>query len=211
MMQVTEIFESIQGETTQAGRPCAFVRFTGCDLRCSWCDTAYSFAGGTKMSREQILEKLKGFGTRFVTLTGGEPMLQKELPQLCRDLLAAGFEVAIETHGQVPTDSLPEEVARIFDAKPPGSGEVDEKFVNLRGLRPRDEVKFVCTSREDFDWSVKVIRRFELEGRCPVLMSAVGPQLVPETLVRWMLEAGLRARLNLQLHKVIWGAEARGV
>ena len=122
-MFVSEIFESVQGETTQAGRPCAFVRFTGCDLRCRYCDTTWAFEGGSAMSRPQILEALSRFKARFVTLTGGEPLLQKELPELCRDLLQAGWEVTVETHGQLPADRLPEGVARIFDVKTPGSGE----------------------------------------------------------------------------------------
>jgi 7-carboxy-7-deazaguanine synthase len=210
-MRVTEIFCSVQGETTQAGRPCAFVRFTGCDLRCQYCDTAYAFSGGEQMSRNEILARLSDFPTRFVTLTGGEPMLQKELPDLCRDLLGVGYEVSIETHGQLPTDALPEQVARIFDVKTPGSGEVTRDFNYLHHLRPGDEVKFVICSEADFRWSVDVIRTHQLEGRTPILISPAHGRIDPKDLVRWMLETGLQARLNLQIHKYIWGDAARGV
>ena len=210
-MRVTEIFVSVQGETSQAGRPCAFVRFTGCDLRCAYCDTAYAFHGGEPLTRAQILSRLEAFPTKYVTLTGGEPMLQKELPELCADLLERGYEIAVETHGQLPTERLPEEVARIFDVKTPGSKEVTRDFEYLRHLRPKDEVKFVVCSEDDFRWCVDVIRTHELEGRVPLLISPVYGQVDPRDLVRWMLKQGLQARLNLQIHKYIWGPEARGV
>lgn len=210
-MNVTEIFESIQGETTHAGRPCAFVRFTGCDLRCGYCDSTYAFQGGTKMSSAEILERLAAFRTRFVTLTGGEPMLQKQLPELCRELLASGWEVAIETHGQAPLERLPEGVRRIIDVKTPGSGEPDTGFLNLGSLRPGDEVKFVLCSEEDFHWSAEVIRRFELERQVPVLLSPVFGRVEPRDLVRWLLESGLNARVHLQIHKFIWSPNTRGV
>jgi len=210
-MRVSEIFLSIQGETTHAGRPCAFVRLTGCDLRCSYCDSAYAWEGGEEMSVDQILAALEPFAARFVTLTGGEPMLQEQTPELCRYLLAKGWEVALETHGQAPLDSLPQGVRRIVDVKTPGSGEEDLSFVNLRSLRPGDEVKFVVASEADFHWSVEVCRRFGLEGRCPVLLSPVQGKVDPRDLVRWLLASGLAARLNLQLHKLVWPDRDRGV
>ncbi len=210
-MQVTEIFLSIQGESTQAGRPCAFVRFTGCDLRCGYCDTAYAFTGGERMTRAEIVRRLEQLPTRFVTLTGGEPMLQKELPDLCRDLLERRYEVSIETHGQLPTESLPGAVARIFDVKTPGSGEVTRDFGYLARLRDRDEVKFVVCSESDFRWALDVIRTHRLEDRVPVLLSPSWGQVDPRDLAKWMLDAGLNARLNLQIHKYIWGHDARGV
>jgi 7-carboxy-7-deazaguanine synthase len=145
-MRVTEIFRSIQGEGTRAGRPCAFVRFTGCDLRCTWCDTAHAFQGGEERSRQSILAELDGLGLRHVCLTGGEPLLQAELPELCRDLIAGGWEVTVETHGQRDAETLPAEVARIFDVKPPGSGVPASDFAYLDRLRPHDEVKFVVAS-----------------------------------------------------------------
>ena len=210
-MRVTEVFRSIQGEGTRAGRPCAFVRFTGCDLRCTWCDTAYAFQGGQERSRPSILAELDGMGLRHVCLTGGEPLLQPELPELCRDLLAAGWEVTVETHGQRDAEGLPPEVVRIFDVKPPGSGEQTRDFGYLDRLRPHDEVKFVVASAADFDWSVEVARRHRLPERVAVLFSPVVPDVEPRALVEWMLASGLEARLSLQLHKVIWGSDARGV
>jgi 7-carboxy-7-deazaguanine synthase len=209
-VRVTEIFFSIQGEGTRAGRPCVFVRFTGCDLRCGYCDTAYAFQGGTEMSRPQILEEIDRHPAPFVLLTGGEPMLQRELPQLAGELLERGYEVAVETHGQRPTDALPERVIRIFDVKTPGSGEETRDFGYLDRLRPHDEVKFVICDEEDFRWSAEVVRRHRLEGRVPVLFSPSQGRVEPRDLARWMLETGLEVRLNLQIHKVIWG-EARGV
>jgi len=211
-MRVSEIFLSIQGEGTRAGRPCAFVRFTGCDLRCSWCDTAYAFHGGSERSRESLLAELGGLPTRHVCLTGGEPLLQPELPALCRDLLAAGWEVTVETHGQRPTDALPPEVVRIVDVKPPGSGEVTTDFAYLDALRPADEVKFVVASEEDFRWSVEVARRHRLPGRvAAILFSPVFGAVAPRDLVAWLLASGLEARLSLQLHKLVWGPDVHGV
>ena len=210
-MQVTEIFFSIQGEGSRAGRPCVFVRFTGCDLRCAYCDTAYAFQGGQPMSRQEILAEVGRHPSRFVCLTGGEPLLQAELPALARELLDRGYEVAVETHGQRPLGALPAEVVRIADVKTPGSGEVATDLAYLEGLGPRDEVKFVVCSEDDFRWSLEVIRRHRLEGRMEVLLSPSHGQVDPRDLARWMLESGVQARLNLQIHKVLWGADARGV
>jgi 7-carboxy-7-deazaguanine synthase len=210
-VRVTEIFFSIQGEGTRTGLPCVFVRFTGCDLRCVYCDTAYAFHGGGDMSREQILAEVERHPSRFVLLTGGEPLLQKELPQLAADLLARGYEVAVETHGQRPLDALPREVIRIVDVKTPDSGEVTQDFSYLDALEPHDEVKFVVGSEDDWRWSLEVIRRHDLGRRVAVLVSPVWGRVEPRELARWVLESGEKARLNLQLHKVIWGAETRGV
>jgi 7-carboxy-7-deazaguanine synthase len=210
-MRVTEIFFSIQGEGTRAGRPCVFVRFTGCDLRCVYCDTAYAFHGGEDMTRDAILREIARHPSRLVLLTGGEPMLQKELPDLARELLARGYEVAVETHGQRPLDALPEEVVRIVDVKTPGSGEPANDLAYLDALLPHDEVKFVVCSEEDFRWSEAVVRRHRLEGRVHVLFSPAWGQVDPKDLARWMLGSGLDARLSLQVHKVIWGADTRGV
>ena len=210
-MRVTEIFLSIQGEGTRAGRPCAFVRFTGCDLRCGYCDTAYAFHGGTEMARPEIVAALEKLPARLVCLTGGEPLLQKELPDLCRDLLDRGFEVTVETHGQRPLGALPREVVRIADVKTPGSGEVATDLAWLDALAPHDEVKFVVTSREDFDWSVEVVRRHRLDERVTVLFSPSWGAVRADALVAWLLASGLRARLSLQLHKVVWGPDVRGV
>ncbi|HYD40933.1 MAG TPA: radical SAM protein [Anaeromyxobacter sp.] len=210
-MRVTEIFFSLQGEGTRAGLPCVFVRFTGCDLRCTYCDTAYAFHGGRDMSQEAILEEVARHPCKLVLLTGGEPLLQRELPELARALLARGYEVTVETHGQRPLDRLPADVVRIVDVKTPDSGEVTTDFAYLDRLAPRDEVKFVVASRADFDWSLEVVRRHALEGRVHVLFSPVWGKVEPRALAAWMLERGVDARLSLQIHKVIWGAEATGV
>jgi 7-carboxy-7-deazaguanine synthase len=210
-MRVTEIFFSIQGEGTRAGRPCVFVRFTGCDLRCVYCDTAYAFHGGRDLRRDEILAEVARHPTKFVLLTGGEPMLQRELPQLARELLDRGYEVAVETHGQRPLDALPREVVRIVDVKTPGSGEPATELGWLDRLERHDEVKFVVCSEEDFRWSREVVRRHALEGRVHVLFSPVWGSVEPRDLARWILESGMEARLSLQIHKVIWGADARGV
>jgi 7-carboxy-7-deazaguanine synthase len=210
-VRVTEIFFSIQGEGTRAGRPCVFVRFTGCDLRCVYCDTAYAFHGGEDRSREQILAEVARHKARFVCLTGGEPMLQKELPALAADLLARGYEVAVETHGQRPTDALPPEVIRILDVKTPGSGEPATDLSWLERLRSHDELKFVVCSEEDFRWSAELVRRHRLEGRAHLLFSPAWGAVEPKALAGWLLESGLDARLSLQLHKVVWGPDVRGV
>ncbi|HTN53275.1 MAG TPA: radical SAM protein [Anaeromyxobacter sp.] len=210
-MRVTEIFFSIQGEGTRAGLPCVFVRFTGCDLRCVYCDTAYAFHGGRELSRPEILAEVERFPCRFVLLTGGEPTLQRELPELTRELLARGYVVAIETHGQRPLGGLPAEAIRIADVKTPGSGEPARELGWLEALQPHDEVKFVVCSEADFRWSLEVVRRHRLEGRVHVLFSPAWGQVVPRELARWMLEAGLDARLSLQVHKVIWGPDVHGV
>jgi 7-carboxy-7-deazaguanine synthase len=210
-VRVTEIFFSIQGEGTRAGRPCVFVRFTGCDLRCGYCDTAYAFHGGRDMTRAEILAEVQRHSCRLVLLTGGEPLLQRELPDLARELLGCGFEVTVETHGQRPLGALPREVVRIVDVKTPGSGEPATDLAYLDALAPHDEVKFVVCSAEDFAWSLEVVRRHRLEGRVEVLFSPVHGEVDPKDLAGWMLASGVRARLNLQLHKIVWGAEARGV
>jgi 7-carboxy-7-deazaguanine synthase len=210
-MRVSELFRSIQGEGTRAGRPCAFVRFTGCDLRCTWCDTAHAFHGGVERSRQEILAELDAMPLRLVCLTGGEPLLQPELPALCADLLASGWEVTVETHGQLDAGALPAAVVRIFDVKPPGSGEETRDFGYLDRLRPADEVKFVVASPADFAWSAEVVKRHRLAERSTVLFSPVVPAVEPKALVEWLLASGLEARLSLQLHKLIWGASARGV
>jgi 7-carboxy-7-deazaguanine synthase len=210
-MRVTEIFYSLQGEGTRAGRPCVFVRFTGCDLRCVYCDSAYAFQGGEERSRDEILAEVARFPCRFVLLTGGEPMLQPELPELARELLARGWEVAVETHGQLPLGALPREVIRIADVKTPGSGQPATDLEWLGQLMPHDEVKFVVTSEADFRWAAELIRARKLEGRCAILFSAVWGSVEPKALAGWLLESGLDARLSLQIHKVLWGADTRGV
>jgi 7-carboxy-7-deazaguanine synthase len=210
-LRVTEIFFSIQGESSRTGLPCTFVRFTGCDLRCGYCDTAYAFHGGRVMERQEIVDQVSRFPTRFVTLTGGEPLLQKELPALAEDLLGKGFTVAVETHGQRSVAALPKAVIKIVDVKTPGSGEVARDLSVLDELDAKDEIKFVVCSRADFDWSLALIRERRLEGRFQLLISPSFGEVEPRDLASWMLDAGLVARLNLQIHKYVWGPDARGV
>lgn len=211
---VTEIFHSLQGETTRAGRPCSFVRFTGCDLRCVWCDTAYAFSGGKRMSLEEVLEAVASHPSRYVTLTGGEPLLQKDLPALARALLDRGYEVALETHGQKSWEALPAEVIKIVDVKAPASGEEAKEadLERLRSLGPGDELKFVVADEADFRWAVEVVRRHRLEEiGAPLLFSPVYGKLPYEALAAWLLASGIEGRMQIQLHKLIWGQEARGV
>jgi 7-carboxy-7-deazaguanine synthase len=211
-MRITEIYASIQGETQYAGLPCTLVRTTGCDLRCSYCDSAFAFHGGQEMSLDQILAAVRDLGAPLVLLTGGEPMLQRDLPELAAMLLAGGYRVMIETSGAHPVDSLPSGVVRIVDVKTPGSGESARiRWEVLDGLRPQDAVKFVLTSEADYRWAADVIRSRKLDQRTEVLISPSHGALDPRELVAWMLRDRLGARLNLQLHKYIWSPDARGV
>ncbi len=209
-MRVTEIFHSIQGESTLAGEPTVFVRFTGCDLRCRYCDTEYAFYGGRQMTREEILAEVAKYPARFVCLTGGEPTLQKELPELARELLDRGYQVSLETHGQRPLEALPRGVRKIVDLKTPGSEEAHTDFSAFRSLSQGDEVKVVVCSRADFDWAIARIDELALWGKVPVLFSPSYGQVAPPDLAEWVLGSGRPARLQLQLHKILWG-EKRGV
>jgi 7-carboxy-7-deazaguanine synthase len=211
-MRITEIYASIQGETQYAGLPCTLVRTTGCDLRCTYCDSAFAFHGGQDMNPDQILAAVRDLGAPLVLLTGGEPMLQREIGQLAAMLLADGYRVMIETSGAHPVDSLPAGVVRIVDVKTPGSGESARmRWEVLDGLRSQDAVKFVLASEADYRWAAEVVRSRALDQRTEVLMSPVHGALDPQELVAWMLRDRLRARLNLQLHKYIWSPDARGV
>jgi 7-carboxy-7-deazaguanine synthase len=210
-VRVTEIFFSIQGESTLAGEPCVFVRFTGCDLRCGYCDTEYAFYGGRKMSQEEILIEVQKHPARFVCLTGGEPTLQKDLPELAQALLDKGYQVSLETHGQRPLSKIPRGVRKIVDLKTPGSKEPHTDFTELQNLGPGDELKVVVCSEDDFRWSLQIIDDLKLWGRVPILFSPSYGEVEPKALAAWILQTGKPARLQLQLHKLIWGAAARGV
>jgi 7-carboxy-7-deazaguanine synthase len=211
-MRITEIYTSIQGETQYAGLPCTLVRTTGCDLRCGYCDSAFAFHGGTDMTLDEITAEVARLGAPLVLLTGGEPMLQRDLPELAGRLLAGGYRVMIGTSGAHPLDSLPDAVVRVIDVKTPGSGESHRNRPELlRALRPGDAVKFVLCDEADYLWAADLIRAQELAGRAEVLLSPVHGRLDPRSLVAWMLRDRLPARLNLQLHKYIWEPETRGV
>jgi 7-carboxy-7-deazaguanine synthase len=211
-MRITEIYTSVQGETAYAGLPCTLVRTTGCDLRCTYCDTAYAFYGGRDMTIDEIAAEVDRLGAPLVLLTGGEPMLQREIVALAERLLLGGRQVMIETSGAHPVDALPAEVVRIVDVKTPGSGESHRvRWDVLEGLRPRDAIKFVLADEADYRWAAEAIRARGLADKAEVLLSPVHGRLDPRELVAWMLRDKLPARLNLQLHKYIWGAEVQSV
>ena len=213
MLTVYEIYPSIQGESTHAGRPCVFVRLAACNLRCSWCDTTYAFTGGRKMSLDDVLAEVARHDVRLVEITGGEPLLQPAVHELMERLVQLGFEVLLETGGHLPIDEVPDEVVAILDVKCPASGEADAMhWPNLDQLSAHDEVKFVVQDRADFDYAADVIRRYRLADRtAAVLLSPVHGVLAPSDLARWILDARVPARLQLQAHKYIWSPEARGV
>jgi 7-carboxy-7-deazaguanine synthase len=213
MLTVNEIFHSIQGESTQAGRPCVFVRLTACDLRCSWCDTPYAFHEGQKMSVDDVLGRVRDFGCDVVEITGGEPLLQQEVYPLMQRLLDEGRTVMLETGGHVSVDRVPERVIRVIDVKCPGSGESEKNhWPNLDQLRPTDEVKFVIKDRTDYEYARGVVATHQLVGRCAaVLLSPVHGVLDAKQLAAWVLEDRLPVRVQLQVHKFIWDARTRGV
>ena len=210
-MRVTEIFYSIQGESTHAGRPCAFVRLAGCNLRCVWCDSEYTFTGGEKMSIDDIVAKVKEYGCGLVEVTGGEPLAQAESFDLIRRLCDEGFEVLIETSGSIDISGVDPRVTVILDVKCPGSGEVEKnRWENIEHLKPKDEIKFVIADRGDYDWARSVIERLNLE-RWTILFSPVWGVMDMKPLAEWMLADRVPARLQTQLHKHIWGADVKGV
>jgi 7-carboxy-7-deazaguanine synthase len=211
-MKLYEIYTSIQGETQYAGLPCTLVRFAACDLRCTYCDTEYAFTGGQEVSVDAVVADVEARGVPLVLLTGGEPLLQRELPALCAALLGRGFEVMIETGGHRDVSVLPAGVVVILDVKTPGSGESDKIcWPNLERLGPRDAVKFVVCGEDDYRWARDVIIERRLGERCHVLLSPSFDAVAAKDLVAWMLRDKLPARLNLQIHKYVWPPETRGV
>jgi 7-carboxy-7-deazaguanine synthase len=211
-MQITEIFYSIQGESSFIGMPCVFIRTTGCNLRCVWCDTAYSFYGGVEMRLDEIMQKVQRYGCKLVEITGGEPMLQREIYQLCDRLLAADYTVLMETGGSLDLSQLDPRVIKIVDIKCPGSGEADRNYwPNLDILQPHDQIKFVVKDRTDYQWASEVIRRHRLDERFHLLFSPVFGDMDLRALADWMLADGVKARLQIQLHKFIWPPDRRGV
>jgi 7-carboxy-7-deazaguanine synthase len=214
MLRVTEIFRSIQGESTHAGRPCTFVRLTGCPMRCIWCDSEYTFTGGDHFSIDAIMAQVKSFDCKLVEVTGGEPLAQKECFELVERLCNEDFEVLVETGGYVSTRGLDPRAKVILDIKCPASGEeARNDWSNLERLRPdKDEVKFVIADQSDWTYATRVIRDKELETRAnAVLISPAWGQVNLEEMANWIAASGLNVRMQLQLHKYIWGPEVRGV
>ena len=212
MLPVIETFTSIQGESTHAGRRCFFIRLAGCNLRCNYCDTAYAWDGGEFFSVEKLTSLALDSATGLVEVTGGEPLLHLETPQLLQSLLDAGMEVLLETNGAVSIASVPSEVRKIVDCKTPGSGMAEKNiFANYELLLPHDEVKFVVSGREDFKWSLEVIEKYDLAGKTAnLIFSPVWGRVSFEELAQWVVDCGKPVRMQLQMHKLIWG-DKKGV
>ena len=207
-LRVSEIFHSLQGESTRAGLPTVFIRLTGCPLRCNWCDTTYAFAGGDALTLASILARVAAFDCRTVCVTGGEPLAQSNCQALLSALCDAGYSVSLETSGALDITAVDPRVARIVDIKAPDSGESAKNlWENLAALRPRDELKFVLASRADYDWAKSVLAGRHLAEKCPVLFSPVWDSLPAVQLAEWILQDRLPVRFQLQLHKVLWGTE----
>jgi len=207
-LRVYEIFFSLQGEASRVGLPTVFVRLTGCPLRCGYCDTAYAFQGGATLELDEILKRVAGYGTRHVTVTGGEPLAQKDSLALLNKLCDAGYDVSLETGGSLDIGGVDPRVSVILDIKTPGSGEVEKNlWHNLDLLHPKDEVKFVLCGREDYDWAKQVLSEHGVAAKCPVLFSPVYGQLAGRDLAEWILADKLPVRFQLQLHKLLWGEE----
>jgi 7-carboxy-7-deazaguanine synthase len=210
---IHEIYASIQGESTFAGLPCTFVRTTGCNLRCTWCDTPQAFHGGTRMERGDVLSRALSFGTGLVELTGGEPLLQPGVFPLMAELCDAGRTVLVETSGEADVAGVDPRVHKVMDLKCPGSGESQRnRWSNLSHIGPRDEIKFVLADRADYEWMRATVRERALPARTPnLLASTVFGRLAPRQLVAWVLEDHLPVRVQLQMHKYVWSADATGV
>ena len=208
-LRITEIFYSLQGETTTVGLPTVFVRLTGCPLRCGYCDTAYAFEGGEKMAIQDILDTVADYKTDYITVTGGEPLAQPQCIELLQQLCDLGYRVSLETSGAMPVKEVDPRVIKIVDLKTPGSGEVSRNlYENINYLQPEDEVKFVICNRQDYDWSCMQIDQLRLRDTgSEILFSPSQGELSPALLAQWILEDKLRVRMQLQTHKVIWGDE----
>jgi 7-carboxy-7-deazaguanine synthase len=213
MLKINEIYHSIQGESTSVGRPCVFVRLTYCNLRCTYCDTEYAFYEGKDFSVEQVIDEIEKYNCKLVEVTGGEPLVQMdECLELMKRLCELSYEVLIETGGSLPIKDIDQRVKIIMDLKCPSSGmEKKNLYENLKYLKPVDELKFVIGNREDYDWSVEQIRKYNLNGKCIILFSVVFGELEPVQLVNWILEDKLDVRFQLQMHKYIWHPQTKGV
>lgn len=205
-LRISEIFYSLQGETSRVGLPTVFVRLTGCPLRCNYCDTAYAFTGGQSMTLQAIVDEVKRYPTRYVTVTGGEPLAQKQCVTLLRSLCDAGYQVSLETSGALDVSAVDQRVMKILDIKTPASGEVEKNlWSNLDFLNTQDEIKFVLCDEADYNWGKKILLEKNLAARCEVLFSPAQGQLSPTDLADWILHDQLPVRMQLQLHKILWG------
>jgi len=212
MLKINEIYQSIQGESSFTGIPCVFIRLTGCNLRCTYCDTEYAFYEGNSMTLREVVSTVQGFGLKHVEITGGEPLMQKDVFPLMEELLSKGYRVLLETGGSISLKNVPPGVIRIMDFKCPGSGEeARNDYGNLDLLVPGDEVKFVILDRADYEWSRNMVKTHALNEKAEVLFSSVHDKLPLKDLANWILEDKLPVRLQLQLHKVIWDKNAIGV
>ncbi|MDZ4211862.1 MAG: 7-carboxy-7-deazaguanine synthase QueE [Methylotenera sp.] len=205
-LKIHEIFYSIQGESSRIGLPTVFIRLTGCPMRCVYCDTAYAFSGGSNMEITDILAKVATYGTKYVTVTGGEPLAQKDCHILLKELCDTGYSVSLETGGAIDIGLVDKRVSVILDVKTPGSGEVKNNlWGNLAHLKKSDEVKFVLCSRADYDWAKEILVSHQITDKCPVLFSPVYSQVSPTELAEWVLADKLPVRMQVQLHKILWG------
>lgn len=212
MIKINEIYLSVQGESSHTGLPCIFIRLTGCNLRCSWCDTAYAFHEGKNMSIDEILQKVESFGIHLVEITGGEPLMQDNVYTLMKRLIEKRYKVMLETGGSISLERVPKDVIKIMDLKCPGSGEQEKNNLdNLKLLTPHDEVKFVILDRKDYEWSRDIIEKFKINETAHILLSPVFDKLELKEMVKWILEDRLPVRLQTQLHKIIWDKNTIGV
>jgi 7-carboxy-7-deazaguanine synthase len=204
-LKISEVFHSIQGESTLAGFPTVFVRLTGCPLRCTWCDTEYAFAGGQWMEIEDIIENIKSYKTPYVCVTGGEPLAQRRCIKLLDQLIENGFNVSLETSGALSVADVNDKVTTVMDLKAPGSGEEQKNlYENINYLDAKDQIKFVIKDRTDYHWCLDIINRYNLIDKCEVLLSPVAGEIDPKDLAQWILDDKLLVRFQLQLHKILW-------
>jgi len=211
-LKICEIFSSIQGESSYAGFPCTFVRLTGCNLRCTYCDTQYAYSEGSELSEEDIISRVSNAGFNLVEITGGEPLLQKEVYPLIKRLIEEGYTVLVETNGSQSIRDIDRRAVVILDIKTPGSGMHEEMDLsNLDNIKNKDEVKFVITGSADYEWSKDIIHKFRLANRSGILLSPAYGILAPKDLAKWMLQDRIKARLNLQIHKYMFDPAKRGV
>jgi len=205
-LRITEIFYSLQGESRSVGLPTVFVRLTGCPLRCSYCDTAYAFQGGEWLELDNILDQIAELNCQNICVTGGEPLAQKACPEFLGLLCDAGYQVSLETSGAIDISAVDERVVTVMDLKTPSSGEVEKNlYNNIEHLKKQDQLKFVISHREDFDWACEQLNKYELVERCEILFSPVFGELEPKQLADWILEEHLSVRMQVQLHKLLWG------